>query len=79
MEKAKALGVIDVSTEKDQLCPYAALGILMVVAGGNISVGSLVTSDAEGKAVAATNNDSINGYALDSAVSGDEIRIIRGI
>ena len=60
----KALGVVDVSTDKDQLCPYAAFGILLVIAGDTVT---------------ATANDKINGYSLDSGVSGQEIRIIRGI
>lgn len=75
----KALGVVDVSTDKDQLCPYAAFGILLVTASGTIAVGDAVTSDENGKAVVATNNDKINGYSLDTGVTGQEIRIIRGI
>lgn len=75
----KALGVVDVSTDKDQLCPYAAFGILLVVAGGTVAIGDSVTSDENGKAVKATSSDEINGYALDNGVTGQEIRIIRGI
>lgn len=75
----KALGVVDVSTDKEQLCPYAALGILLVTASGAIAVGDPIASDANGKAVKATSSDKINGYALDVGVSGQEIRIIRGI
>ena len=78
-EGQKALGVVDVSTSKNQICPYAALGILLVEAGGTIAVGDPVTSDSEGKAIVADENSKINGYALDSASTGDEIRIIRGI
>ena len=76
---AKALGVCDVSTEQGQLCPVAALGVLLVEAGGTITAGAAVTSDANGKAVTVSNNDEINGYSLDSAAAGQEIRIIRGI
>jgi len=75
----KALGVVDVSTDKDQLCPYAAFGILLVIAGDTVAVGDAVTSDENGKAVTATANDKINGYSLDSGVAGQEIRILRGI
>lgn len=78
-EGKKALGVIDVSTEKDQVCPYAVLGILLVETGGEIKAGDSVTSDSEGKAIKTSDNTEVNGYALDSAVLGEEIRIVRGI
>lgn len=75
----KSVGVVDVSTEKGQYCPVAALGLLLVTAGGAITAGSAVTSDANGKAVTAASNDEINGYALDSAVADEEVKILRGI
>lgn len=75
----KSFGVVDVSTEKDQLCPVAALGLLLVTSGGEIPMGSAVTSDENGRAIVATETDEINGYALESAVSGEEIRILKGI
>ena len=56
----KAFGVCDVETDKDQLAPIAVLGILLVVAGGTITKGSNITSDANGKAVVATSSDAIN-------------------
>ena len=61
----KAFGVCDVKTDKDQLAPIAVLGILLVVAGGTITKGSNITSDANGKAVVVTSTEAINGYALD--------------
>lgn len=76
---AKALGVIDVSTSKDQFAPVALFGILLVQAGGTVTAGEAVASDAEGRAVKAENSDLINGYAMDDGVSGQDIRIIRGI
>lgn len=75
----KAVGVVDVSTEKGQCCPIAALGLLLVTAGGTITAGDAVTSDNNGKAVVATKTDEINGYALDSASADEEIRILKGI
>ena len=75
----KALGVVDVSTEKEQLAPVATFGLLIVEAGGTISAGAAITSDDNGRAVTAEDENAINGYSLDSAVSGQEIRIIRGI
>ncbi len=78
-EGSKALGVCDVSTEKDQFVPVTVFGFLLVTAGGTIEAGSAVTSDANGKAVTASEDNEINGYALDSAVAGQEVRILRGI
>lgn len=75
----KALGISDVSTEKEQYLPYSVLGILLVEAGGNISAGDDITSSDNGKAVVTKEADKINGTALDSAVTGEIIRIIRGI
>jgi hypothetical protein len=74
----KAYGVCDVETEKDQFAPVAILGILLVVAGGTITKGSDVTSDISGRAVVATSDDAVNGYALDDASEGEVVRIARG-
>lgn len=76
---AKALGVSDVAIEKEQYAPVALFGILLVEAGGTFAVGDAITSDDNGKAVKATDNTSINGYAQDSGVAGQEVRIVRGI
>lgn len=78
-EKTKALGVSDVDIEKDQLVPVAIFGSLLVEAGGTLTSGDPVTSNAEGKAVKAEETDAINGYAQDDGTEGSEIRIIRGI
>ena len=51
---AKALGVVDVSTEKDQFAPVAVFGILLVESGGTIAVGDGIASDANGKACCST-------------------------
>lgn len=75
---AKALGVVDVSTEKDQFAPIALFGILLVESGGTIAVGDGIASDANGKAVKATSTALINGYALDAGTTGQKIRILKG-
>jgi len=55
-------------------------GIADVEAGGNITRGSLVTADADGKAVAAAPaagvNNRVAGVALVSAASGDIIPVL---
>ncbi len=73
---AKALGVSDVSTEKDQFAPVAIYGILLVEAAGTISAGDSISSNADGKAVKTTDSAIINGYSLDDATEGQEIRIL---
>jgi hypothetical protein len=52
---AKALGVSETDTKAGQQCPVIVYGIALVEAGGAISKGQAVKSDANGKAVAATN------------------------
>lgn len=76
---AKAFGVVDVSTEKEQFAPAAVFGILLVEAGGTIALGDPIASDANGKAVKAGTSDLINGYACDAGVAGNVIRVLRGI
>ena len=76
---AKAYGVSDVVTEKGQLAPVALFGNLLIIAGGTITAGDAVASDENGKAIKAVDDAIVNGYALDSGVAGDEIRIVRGI
>ncbi len=76
---AKAFGVVDVSTENTQFAPVAVFGILLVEAGGTIALGDTVASDENGRAVKAESDALINGYACDSGVAGQKIRILRGI
>jgi len=75
----KALGVVDVSTEKGEYAPVAISGILLVEAGGSIQVGDEVTSDDSGKAITIARSEISNGFALDAGEAGETIRIIRGI
>ena len=63
----RAYGICDVETDKGQLAPIGVIGVLLVEAGGTITKGAAVTSDANGKAIAQTSSDEINGYALDAA------------
>lgn len=85
----KALGVaMDDTTSGDQ-CSLACGGIVVVEAGGSITAGNLVESDADGKAVAltlttntaanlATDLVKICGLAMDSASSGEFLRVFMG-
>jgi len=77
---AKAFGICDVETEKDQFAPIAVNGILLVESGSAIAQGAKVTSDNQGRAIAITASEEVNGYALDAATAaGEIIRIARGI
>lgn len=74
----KALGIIDASTEKDQMAPIAITGILLIEAAENINCGDAITSDGYGRAIKLGSGSS-NGIALDDGAKGQLIRIIRGI
>lgn len=75
---AKAFGISDVDTEKDQYLPISVFGILLIEAGGTLSVGDSVASDDNGKAVKAEGSAIVNGYALDNATEGQIVRILIG-
>ncbi len=75
----KALGVVDVSTEKGQYAPVAISGIVLVEAAEALVAGDEVTSDATGKAIKVARTEVVNGYALDSVGAGELVRIVRGI
>ncbi|MFB9160006.1 capsid cement protein [Chromobacterium violaceum] len=75
----KALGVVEVDTEADNMAPANVLGAILVEAGAAIAAGAEVQSDASGRAVAKAAGLP-NGIALDAATAaGDVIRIVRGI
>ena len=79
-EGTKAFGICDVETEKDQFAPIAVNGILLVESGSAITQGTKVTSDNQGRAIAITASEEVNGYTLDAATAaGEIIRIVRGI
>lgn len=75
---ARALGISDVEIAQGQFAPVVLNGMLLVVTGGAIIQGGKVASDADGKAVAVTASEEVNGFALDSASGANEIiRIAR--
>ena len=69
----------DVSIENGQYAPVAVLGTLLVESAGTINAGEPVASDSNGKAVKATGDALVNGYAQDSVTEGQEVRVLRGI
>lgn len=76
---AKALGVVEVDTDADNVAPANVLGIVLVEAGAAIAAEADVESDADGRAITKTTG-AANGTALDAATAaGEMIRIVRGI
>ncbi len=71
------IGVADTLTYKTgERIDVGIIGIFDVEAGGAISAGAFITSDANGKAVAAVADNSIAGQAMEKAdASGDIITI----
>ncbi len=59
-EGAKAYGICDVETDAGQLAPVGVIGVLLVETGGTITIGSAVTSDANGKAIVSGESQSIS-------------------
>jgi hypothetical protein len=51
---AKARGVSATNTKSGQMCPINISGEVLVESGGAITAGAAITSDANGRAVAAT-------------------------
>lgn len=75
-----AANVIGVSTNNPASGETLAVqcsGIAKVTCGGSVTVGAYVNSDANGKAVAeSTNNNPIDGIALQAGDDGDVISIV---
>ena len=64
-------------TAAGRIATVAVHGVCKCVAGGSITAGARLTSDANGNAVAAsTAGDAVIGVALDSASSGDVFRML---
>ena len=76
---AKALGPCEATSSAGEQAPVNMAGALLVEAGGPITAGAEVESDATGRAIAKTTGVS-NGWAMDAAAAaGDVIRVARGI
>lgn len=76
---AKALGVVDISTDIGQPAPVQLNGVLLVESGAAIAAKAEIEVDALGRAITKAAGVS-NGFALDAAAgTGEIIRIARGI
>ena len=74
------IGVLLVEGEADRAVTVALTGSVMVEAGGTVTNGGAVATDATGRAVDATNGDIIMGYAREAGVTNQiiEIELIQG-
>ncbi len=62
----------------DKSCPVITAGTAIVEAGGAFAAGAKLTSDANGKAVAAAAGQVINAIAIDAAAAdGDLVEVER--
>lgn len=77
-EGKQALGIAEISAQKEEAVSVNVLGILAVESGGNIAPGDAVQSDSKGRAIVKATGIA-NGVALDAATGeGSLIRILRG-
>lgn len=72
---SKALGVVEADSDIDSQMPVVVSGVALVKTASAVNVGDAVTTDDAGYAKTVSNNEVINGYALDSASGG--LQLIR--
>jgi hypothetical protein len=72
----QAHGVIYEGGTSGQATKLAVGGVLKVLAGGNVTAGAYVASDADGKVVAVATGDKSLGVAINSGVSGDIVSVL---
>jgi hypothetical protein len=65
------IGVSDLSAASGERVDVVLSGVAVVEYGGSVTQGALLTSDADGKAVAAVATNRIIGAAMVGGVSGD--------
>ena len=68
------LGVIDADTLATQTMPVSVCGVALVYSGAAITIGDLVKSDANAKAITTVTNDKlVLGKALDASTGANEL------
>ena len=74
------VGVLLVEGAADRAVTVVMTGSVMVEAGGTVTAGAAVATDATGRAVDATTGDIIMGYAREAGVAAQviEIELIQG-
>jgi len=76
----KCVGVLLVEGAAARAVTVVMTGSVMVEAGGTVTAGAAVATDATGRAVDATTSDIIMGYAREAGVAAQviEIELIQG-
>jgi hypothetical protein len=73
----KLLGVLQNTPKSGEAANVRILGTSKVIAGGSVTDGAWVTSDASGKGVATTTDkDVVVGMAMEAASSGDIFEVL---
>ena len=74
------IGVLIVAEENNRAVTVTVSGSVIVEAGGTVTAGGAVATDATGRAVDATSTDIIMGYAREAGVAAQviEIELIQG-
>lgn len=72
----RGVGVVQDKPTADKATMIATSGISKVLCGGNITNGAAVTSDANGRAVAATTGKQIMGFALEAGANNRIISVL---
>lgn len=70
------VGILQNKPTSGQVGSVRVAGVSKAAAGGSITAGAAVTSDANGKVVAATTGKQIIGFALAGAASGDIVAVL---
>jgi len=66
-----SIGVSDLGAAAGGVCSFITNDIAVVEYGGTVARGALLTSDAQGRAVAAAAGNRVIGVAMISGVTGD--------
>lgn len=74
---AQGIGVLQNKPDAaGRAASVAVYGVAKVVAGGSITAGNRIQSDANGAAIAAASGDFVLGVAMTSADSGDLVEVL---
>ena len=71
-----AIGVLQNAPLAGEAASVAVMGVAKVVAGGTITAGDRVQSDANGEALTAASGDIVLGRALKGGAAGDVLEIL---
>ena len=75
----KAMGICIVDTDANDIAPVKFLGSVLALAGGAISKGDKVVTDANGCLIKHTSEDYYEGYAAEDATAGSLFELLRGM